>query len=241
MMGCHLGALALGAARERLASTPLVVLPVAAGAKQHGAHLPLNTDQLVMEHLLDTLIAQRDVVVAPPVLHGWFPAFRDYPGTDIATADTFQRYVREVADSLVRHGARRLLLLNMGVSKATGLPLSIVARELAGAGGCRVMVVSWDDLETRETRQLADQDRGTHADEIETSIMLAIHPDRVDMSQAVADYTASRGGRIGYVPGTFESASGVFGDPTRATEAKGVRALEIMRERLLEAVDSFVG
>ena len=78
--------------QEAAAAIPekVVIIPFAAGAKEHGPHLPLATDHLVMDHLLDAAVAARDVVVAPSILHGWFPAFRDYPGTEIADPGIFQ-------------------------------------------------------------------------------------------------------------------------------------------------------
>ena len=84
--GHYLGRLTWPEAREAFAKTPIVIIPFAAGAKEHGPHLPMNTDQAVMEHLVETALESRNVIVAPPILHGWFPAFREYPGTVVADA-----------------------------------------------------------------------------------------------------------------------------------------------------------
>ena len=104
---------------------PVVIVPFGAGAKEHGPHLPMNADAVVMDYLVRQAVETRDVIAAPPVLYGWFPAFRDFPGTEIRDPDVFERYVREAALSLVRSGAQRLLFLNTGIDKATGLPISI--------------------------------------------------------------------------------------------------------------------
>ena len=143
-MGNHLGELTWVEAEAAL-RTNTVIVPFAAGAKEHGPHLPLATDRIVMEHLLDVAVQSRDVLVAPMVLHGWFPAFRSYPGTEIREVETFQKYVRGVAESLIAHGARRLVILNGGITRATGLPLQTVARDLGVYLGVYVLVVSWDD------------------------------------------------------------------------------------------------
>jgi len=221
----------------------LVILPFSAGAKEHGPHLPLGTDQLVMDHLLRAAVRERDVLVAPPILHGWFPAFRDYPGTEVSDPTVFQDYVRSVAESLVRHGVDRLLILNMGVTRATGLPLSIVARDLRADHGTRVLVVSWDDLEDEESERVYEQQRGGHADEGETSIILFLKPDLVHMERAVADYRDPPEAQIGYAPGQFdrESEEGQFGDPTLADPEKGRILIEIMEHNLLKAIDQFSG
>ncbi|MET1084232.1 MAG: creatininase family protein, partial [Burkholderiales bacterium] len=69
----------------------------------------------------------------------------------------------------------------------------------------------------------SEQEGGTHADEVETSMMLYIDPSSVDMSKAVKDYTPSTGtGLLNRRPGgtgTY-SRTGIWGDPTRATREK---------------------
>jgi creatinine amidohydrolase len=220
-----------------------VILPFAAGAKEHGPHLPLGTDALVMEHLVAAAVAERDVVAVPPVLHGWFPAFRGYPGTEVSDPTVFQSYVRAVAESLVRHGAENLVILNLGITRATGLPLSIVARDLAAEHGVRVLVLSWDDLEDEDSVRLLEQERGGHADEGETSIVLHLAPELAHMDRAVTDYREPPVAQLGYVPGVFDRRTevGSYGDPTLANAEKGAALLEIMTRNLLKALDQFAG
>jgi len=152
--GAYLGELTWTDAEVRLRESPIVVVPFGGGAKEHGPHLPMNADQKVMEYLCQHAVDSVDVIVAPPILHGWFPAFRGYPGTEVADPDVFEQYVFEVAMSLVRQGAQRIVFLNTGIAMATGLPLSIAAREIRTQTGTPVLVVSWDDLETPEMDEL---------------------------------------------------------------------------------------
>src|SRR5258705_6798463 len=120
--GAWLGDLAWPEAEVRLREAPVVVLPFGPAAKEHGPHLPLNADAKVMDYLCEQAIRSRPVVIAPPILHGWFPAFRQFPGTEVADRAVFIRYVEEVARSLVRQGGRRLVFLNTSISRAAGLP-----------------------------------------------------------------------------------------------------------------------
>jgi creatinine amidohydrolase len=140
------------------------------------------------------------------------------------------------------------VFLNTSISKAGGLPLSIVARELRQQTGTPTLVVSWDDLETDEMRALETQDKGGHADELETSIHLFLDPQRVHMDKAVTDYgSAPAKSYPGYEPGLFSrdprdpaySETGVFGDPTRATAEKGQKALAILTTQWLLALRGF--
>ena len=246
--GAWLGELTWPEAEERLRDTPVVVIPFGAGAKEHGAHLPMNADQKVMEYLCQQAVDNAEVIVAPPILHGWFPAFRDFPGTEVADPTVFQSYVLEVSRSLVRHGAQRIVFLNLGVGKATGLPLSIAAREIRTEAGVPTLVVSWEDLETEEVAAWQEQEAGGHADEIETSISLYLQPELVKMERAVTDYGRRAPKEYpGYRPGLFSrdpqdprySETGVYGDPTLATPEKGRRALEVMTRNWLQALAGF--
>ncbi|MFI5006306.1 MAG: creatininase family protein [Solirubrobacterales bacterium] len=245
--GVWLGDLAWPEAEVRLREAPVVVLPFGPAAKEHGPHLPLNADAKVMEYLCEQAIRSRPVVIAPPILHGWLPAFRGFPGTEVADRVVFMRYVEEVARSLVRQGARRLVFLNTSVSRAGGLALSMVARDLRAETGTPTLVVSWDDLETKELHALAEQARGGHADEIETSIHLFLQPSLVHMEKAIADVPAPPKDYPGYEPGLFSrdsrdpaySRTGVSGDPTKATAEKGRQALAILTAQWLKALSGF--
>ena len=246
--GAFLGDLSWPEAESRLKEAPLVVLPFGPAAKEHGPHLPMNADAKVMEYLCAQAVTSLPVVVAPPILHGWFPPFRQFPGTEVADGTVFIKYVDAVARSLIKSGARRLVFLNTSISKAAGLPLSMVARDLREQTGTPTLVVSWDDLETDEYRALETQTRGTHADEIETSIHLVLQPQLVHMEKAVTDYgREAPKGYPGYQPGLFSrdphdpaySETGVFGDPTKATAEKGRKALAILTAQWLKALRGF--
>ncbi len=246
--GGFLGELTWPEAEERVPAAPLVIIPFGAGAKEHGPHLPMNADRVVMDYLLRQAVDSLPVLVAPPLLHGWFPAFREFPGTEVADPAAFQTYLSAVAESLVRQGARRLVFLNTGVSRATGLPIAIAAREIRVRTGTPTLVVSWDDLETDEVAALTEQSSGGHADEIETSIHLVLQPSlvRQDAIPGAAP-TASRPDIPGYRPGVFSrrrddpafSDLGYSGDPSLASPGKGERILAIMTREWLRALRGF--
>ncbi len=246
--GAYLGHLSWIAAEERMKNTPIVIIPFGAGAKEHGPHLPMNADQAVMDYLIEQAVSAENVIVTPPVLHGWFPAFRGFPGTEVSDPDVFRQYVQQIAESLVRQGAQRIVFLNMGIFRATGLPLSIAAREVRVETGVPTLVVNWDDLETDEAASVFEQKSGGHADEVETSINLYLQPEKVDMSLAIKDYREHLKKEYGgYRPGLFSkdksdpfySESGLSGDPTLATAEKGKKVLQIMSKEWLSILRGF--
>ena len=246
--GFFLGDLSWPEAKVKMSQVPIVIVPFGAGAKEHGPHLPMNADYKVMEYLCKKAVESQSVIVAPPIQHGWFPAFREFPGTEIAEGDVFQRYVFLVAKSLVAHGAHRIVFLNTGISKATGLPIAMAARNIRAETGTPTLVISWDDLEDKQYEALQEQKYGGHADEIETSINLFLQPDLVHMDKAVVDYGKRPPKEYsGYQPGMYSndpndpdySETGITGDATKATVEKGKKALGIMTANWLKALEGF--
>src|SRR5262245_40996646 len=103
-------------AKTRFEAGALVVVPVGAAAKAHGPHLPLKTDALTARAPRPRLTGRLPVVVAPVVGFGFYPAFTSFPGSQHLTAATFKALLAELLGNLRGHGARRLVILNTGVS-----------------------------------------------------------------------------------------------------------------------------
>jgi creatinine amidohydrolase len=226
--GVRLADLAWPEAANVLRPDTVVVLPLGAGAKEHGPHLKLNNDAILTDYLTRRVLDASDVVVAPPLTYHFYPAFVEYPGSSSLTLDTARAMTTEIASGLARYGPRRFYVLNTGVS--TTRALEPAARALAAQG----ILLGYTDLETRLDRasaRLRQEEGGTHADEVETSMMLYVEPASVDMRRAVKEYTPSRGPllltRTPGAAGTF-SASGIWGDPTLATRDKGRAIVEAL-------------
>ncbi len=227
-------------AKEKIDAGWPVVIPIGAVAKEHGHHLPLNTDFLMARELGRRVASRLPVIVAPVLNLGYYPAFVRYPGSQHLRPETFQSVLDDILSKFVRDGARRLAVINTGVS--TEAPLRIAVREFYERTGVRVLTADVAAL-GRKTRGLMQQKLGGHGDEMETSIILAIDPSVVRMDRAVVDYGhqlhASKG--VFYVPTIFDgdpqtgpdySVSGVRGDPTLASAEKGRAILADMEEEL---------
>jgi acetamidase/formamidase/creatinine amidohydrolase/Fe(II)-dependent formamide hydrolase-like protein len=215
----------------------VVVLPLGAAVKEHGPHLLLRNDQILADQLARRLVEARPVVVLPTLTYGFYPAFLEYPGSVSLSAATQRDAVAEIVRSIARYGPRRFYVLNTGVS--TVRPLAATAELLAQEG---ILLRFTDIIRAGEAaeKEVKQQAFGTHADEIETSMVLYLEPSAVRMERAVKDGERDAPGPLrrqqGTGPGLY-SPSGVFGDPTLATWQKGERVIGAIMDTILKDVD----
>lgn len=213
MKGVWLEELTWPEAKQRFDADAVVVIPIGAASKAHGAHLPLKTDALTARALAQRLIERLPVVAAPVVGFGYYPAFTSFAGSQHLAADTFKALLRELIASLAAHGVRRIALLNTGVS--TEQPIDAVAAE-TGALALHMRLMG----QAAET--LIEHKDGGHADERETSVVLALDPRSVRLDRLAP-------------AGPFER-SAATGDPTRASAFKGERVLAARVDDMVAAL-----
>jgi creatinine amidohydrolase len=222
-------------AQALLDERSLVVIPLGAASKEHGPHLRLDNDWVLAQYLAARVHSASEVIVAPIVGYHYYPAFVEYPGSVTLRLQTARDLIIDICSSLSAFGPRRFYVLNTGVS--TLKPLSEAADALKHRG----MLLRYTELRTLSTqvvRRRSQQAGGTHADEIETSIMLYIAPERVEMRKALNDYHPGSG-HLTRVPGgngTY-SASGTFGDATLANWDKGRELIETIMAGILEEIE----
>ena len=219
-----------------------VVVPIGAAAKEHGHHLPMKTDWLLARALAEGIADRLPVLIAPVVPFGYYPVFQSYPGSQHLSADTFVRLLTELLERLLDQGARRLAILNTGVS--TEGPISLATRGILERRGIRIGVSDIRRL-GRNADHLLKQEIGSHADERETSILLAIAPEVVRMDLAKRDYGREPAPGVFVAPTTMQSTdprradyseTGAFGDPTLASADKGRAILAAMIGDLVDGL-----
>ena len=217
----RLEALTWQEAERVLTPETVVLIPLGAGSKEHGPHLKLRNDLTLAEYLTGRVADATAVVVAPTLTYHFYPAFLEYPGSTSLSLASARDMTADVVRTLAAYGPRRFYILNTGVSTVRALDPAVALMASEG------VLVRYTNLATRldpATKGFVEQEGGTHADEVETSMMLYIDPSSVDMSKAVRDYTPSAGGgrltRQRGGTGTY-SPTGTWGDPTRATREKG--------------------
>lgn len=222
---------------EVMQSGATALLPIGAAAKQHGPHLPMQTDYLQAEWLVDLLIQKLRVFAWPILAYGYYPAFVDYPGSCSTEREIFIQTVVSILGTMQRAGAQRCAILNTGIS--TIEPLEQAINQSTTNTPCKLInVYSGERYKTAVDRHIENK-QGGHANEEETSIMLAIHPERVQMELAspglLAEKTSgpfnpSDPARENYAP------NGVHGDPLKASAAKGHALIEAMLEDIYNAL-----
>lgn len=223
-------------AEQALGPETVVVVPIGAASKEHGPHLRLANDWIMADYLRHRVAERARVVVTPIIGFSYYPAFVEYPGSIHLRLETARDLIVDVVRSLARYGPRRFYALNTGVSTLRALEPAAAA--LAADG----ILLRYTDLGKAlgpVEKEVAQQPGGTHADEIETSMMLVIAPETVDMTRARADYTPGHGPltRDPNGPGIY-SPTGSWGDPTLATRAKGERVVRALVDALIADIES---
>lgn len=223
--------------RERV----VVIQPVGA-IEQHGPHLPLVVDAAIATAVLGKALTLLPTAIPayglPPLYYGKSNEHWHFPGTITLTAQTLRQVLMESAASLYRAGFRKLVWLN----GHGGQPqvLEMAARDLHQTyPDLQVFPLFVWNVPHPAAEMLTPQELelGIHAGDAETSLMLAILPEQVQMAQAVCEYPQglptngllSMEGALPFAWVTRDlTQSGVLGDPTGATVAKGDRLLQAL-------------
>jgi creatinine amidohydrolase len=193
------------------------------------------------EYLAARAAAEAPIVVMPTLEYGYYPAFLEYPGSVSIDAATFKNMIMDICLSMNGYGLRKFYVLNTGIS--TLRPLKEAADELARRG-IVLRYLNLLDVDKKLPAGLLTEEGGTHADEEETSMMLYIAPELVDMSKAVKDYD-QRPDRKGLTrdpngAGSY-SPTGIWGDPTLATREKGKVVVETTVAEIVKQIRELIG
>ncbi len=175
------------------AAQTIAVLPVAA-TEQHGPHLPLSVDTVLVDGVvaaaLPHLASDVPVLFLPTQAVGFSPEHARFPGTLTLKTETIVRLWTDIGESVAAAGIKKLVLFNSHGGQVSVMDL--VARDLRARLDLLVYSVSWFNLPLLDAQGQdvnayfsADEHRfGIHAGDVETSMMLTLNPERVDMSQA---------------------------------------------------------
>jgi creatinine amidohydrolase len=234
----------------------IAVLPLAA-VEQHGLHLPLGVDAYIGEAYLARVekILPDDLPVTflPVQRIGVSAEHLSYPGTLTFSASTAIAAWTELGESLARAGVRKLVLVTSHGGNVAAM--EIVARELRTRLGMLAVMVGWHRFGYPDGVFGGEEKRhGTHAGDVETSLMLAAKPDTVRMDKAAnaVPLTVALAKEFkwlsAYRPAGFAwmtqdlHPGGSLGDATLATPQKGDASLDHGAKafvELLREIDRF--
>lgn len=239
----HLHHLSWTQIRDLPKTDGVVILPVGA-IEQHGPHLPIWTDTLLATEVLDrTLAALPDAVAAwalPPVTYGKSNEHTGFAGTFSLSASTLLATLHDIAKGVAASGFRRLALLNgHGGNMAV---LDAAARDIRVETGL-VTFCLHPHLYVEPPFPITDNERrlGFHAGELETSLVLALKPELVDMRQAPTHFAQFPPSApplffFGMASAAWLSrdwsSTGVFGDATLGSADKGQQIIAAAVPRL---------
>lgn len=222
--------------RAHAESGAVVIVPVAA-IEQHGPHLPTMVDtrlghEVAVRAARKATAAGTTTLVTPVLWGGISEHHMAFGATLTVSPATFQAILRDVANSLIRHGFTRILISNShgGNQRA----MQHAAETLAMEGNATVVAATYaNEAAAAIGELLEDQDGVRHAEEAETSMMLALEPDLVDASAldtlaTPTDRAFLSAGKASFRwrPFSHVTANGVVGNPTRARADKGEALLE---------------
>jgi creatinine amidohydrolase len=164
----------------------VAVQPVGA-VEQHGPHLPVRVDAAInagiLARAMDQMPDDLPVLVLPMMPVGKSNEHAAFPGTLTLSYETLARVWFELGESVHRAGCRKIIFFN----SHGGQPqvAQIVCRELRVKLGMLAVDCMWSRTITKSDLFSASElAHGIHGGEVETSVMLHLHPDLVDMGLA---------------------------------------------------------
>ena len=216
--------------------TDQVIIPIGS-LEQHGEHLPVSTDSIIIEHLAKKVSQKVESLLLPTIPFGI--SFEHEPLFNISiTHHTYSNLLSEICISLVKYGIKNIIILNGHHGNIGCLYyISQNVHDKITASNANINFINyWNLLETFD-----------HAGEIETSLLLAINSKLVKMKVAKANTKKIIGqSKIGYTsltsqPGSFPkiTGNGVWGDPSNSSISKGRLLLENLTKNIVETIKIF--
>lgn len=221
--------------KKQLKKTKTIIIPYGT-VEEHGNHLPLNTDTLIIYEVLKHVIKKKKVFLAPPVYYGVCTSTNQHPGTISITPETLRRLTYDIVRDAYKKGLRNFFLITGhggGLhSSALKETAEILIEEL---NGIRIAVLCPYDILYKELSELADTQNDSHAGEIETSLVLSLAPELVK-GRSKEDYPK--------LPKPFVVKdklkywrSGVWGNPAKASKEKGEKAIKLIVKKIVDIID----
>ncbi len=166
-------------AKEAFKSIRMAIIPTGS-TEQHGPHLPLGTDYLIAEYLAKRVAERIDVVVTPVIPVGFAHYHKSFEGSLSVNPEVLASYYQGIADSLISYGITHIMFINGHGGNTT--TLGSVCRNLR-IRGVTAAYLQWFCIAGQLNKEWAEI---AHGDIIETSLVMLISPDSVELDRVVA-------------------------------------------------------
>jgi creatinine amidohydrolase len=244
--------------RDAIKSGKTTVLLVAGSVEQHGPHLPTMTDSLVGKYMAQqAALKLGDALVAPVLQPGLAEHHLGFPGTISLNFQDFISVLTDYCTSLAQAGFKNIVLISShGGNTDTMIAYAPrIAKKLLNQADVYMATNANGPDDARRRKALAEKYHvsigkvGVHSGWMESSMVLAIRPDLVDMSKAeegldddtfYSPQNAKRNQLRGFAVGVKPySANGILGDPRGATAEAGKEILAMDIDELVQTVRMF--
>lgn len=216
----------------------VLVVPIGS-LEQHGNHLPTGTDTILVEAVgtraAEQVASDVPVLLTPTLWQGYSPHHLPFGGTVTAEFDTLRSNIEELAASALENGFDSLLLLN---GHGGNRPLLSAATDSVGGNhpDAEILGATYFELAGDAIEEIRESGTGgmAHGGELETSMLLHLHPELVDEAQMaatpwVSEYDQAPSDLLGSGPLNVTldvaewSETGAMGDVSRVSAEKGER------------------
>jgi creatinine amidohydrolase len=219
---------------RHLKKTKTIIVPFGT-VEEHGRHLPLNTDTLIIYEILKRLVRKKKVFLAPPVSYGVCTSTSQHPGTISIRPGTLRRLIVDIVQNAYEKGLRNFFLITGHGGGLHSAAMKESAENLVEQlKGIRIAVLCPYDLLHRELSQIAETENDSHAGELETSLVLALAPHLVK-GRSKEDYPKLPKPLIVKDKVKYWR-SGVWGNPEKASREKGERAASLIVDTLIKVI-----
>lgn len=245
---------------EVLKKPNAVLIPIGS-TEQHGLHLPLNVDcrcptymaeqaarKVVEEH-------QTRVIVAPTIQYTEVITFESFPGSIGITLDTEIRLVGDIVRSFIKQGFKNIIIVNGHMSNV--IPINTALRQVSvNYPDAGLYAVNWWALGFELIPKIRKSTICLHADELETSVSLAIQPENVHLDKATKEFPSFSLSKKWVTPDFYGAnrvfyhsrkkfpklgaGSGVMGDATVASRETGEQIISAVVDDLAEIIVEIV-
>ena len=235
--------------KEAIKKNALIILPVGQ-VEEHGKHLPVKTDAFIATEVArrvgEALRSKIPLLIIPAVWSGYsMRKVSEWPGTMRLRPETFINMVFEICSSVIEMGFKKIIIISTHGNHSGAL--RVVVRKIADKYEVFIALTYPSIMAKEEFLKISKAGpRGScHGGEYETSLMLYLNENLVDMKKAI-DEDRLRISSEFYPNKVFwstwglqKSKTGIYGEPTKATKETGRKIMEAIVKNYKKFIKEF--